>query len=464
MSRLVLLLLVIALLVLVQVKGAPESELVSRLPGQPHVSFKQYAGYVTVDKNAGRALFYYFAEAETRASSQPLTLWLNGGPGCSSIGGGAFTELGPFYPNASGQGLLVNRQAWNKVSNMLFLEAPAGVGWSYSNKSSDYEQVTDRITAVDTLNFLLGWMDKFPEYQTRDFYITGESYAGHYVPQLAELIIKHSQVPGNYAFRLKGVAIGNPLLNLAVDTSAMYEYFWSHGLISDETFQALSNSCKFEDYELGLADHNVSNACNDGILQSNTEVGRFINNYDVILDVCLPSIFLQEVRLKQQMAQKSYGVDICIDKERDVYFNLPEVQRELHANTTGLSYSWSMCTGPVDYAMQDGSTNMVPLLGDILKAGLRVWIFSGDQDSVVPLTGTRSLIGGLAKSLGMQTTQPYTAWYQGGQVAGWTQSYGNLTYATIRGAAHMVPYAQPERALLLFRSFIRGNALPIKSA
>ncbi|KAM0028786.1 putative carboxypeptidase D [Helianthus debilis subsp. tardiflorus] len=66
------------------------------------------------------------------------------------------------------------------VANVLFLESPAG-GFSYSNTSSDY--VTgDAQTARDSYTFLINWLERFPGYKTRDFYITGESYAGHYVP------------------------------------------------------------------------------------------------------------------------------------------------------------------------------------------------------------------------------------------------------------------------------------------
>lgn len=59
--------------------GFPEEDLVGRLPGQPIVGFRQFAGYVDVDDKAGRSLFYYFAEAQDHAAGRPLTLWLNGG-------------------------------------------------------------------------------------------------------------------------------------------------------------------------------------------------------------------------------------------------------------------------------------------------------------------------------------------------------------------------------------------------
>lgn len=118
------------------------------LPGQPQVGFQQFSGYVTVDDKKQRALFYYFVEAETDPASKPLVLWLNGGtlkllfflklrviytdfaiwfvgflkkfeilmlsigPGCSSVGVGAFSENGPFRPR--GQVLVKNEHSWNK--------------------------------------------------------------------------------------------------------------------------------------------------------------------------------------------------------------------------------------------------------------------------------------------------------------------------------------------------------------
>eukprot|EP00253_Pinus_taeda_P024499 PITA_24499 len=85
------------------------------LPGQPAgFKFRQYSGYVTVDAEAGRALFYYFAEATRNASKKPLLLWLNGGPGCSSLGYGAMAELGPFRVNPDGRTLRHNPYAWNQ--------------------------------------------------------------------------------------------------------------------------------------------------------------------------------------------------------------------------------------------------------------------------------------------------------------------------------------------------------------
>lgn len=450
------------LLATVAVMAAPREDLVTRLPGQPLVSFKQYSGYVTVDEAVGTALFYYFVEAERNASSLPLALWLNGGPGCSSIGGGAFTELGPFYPRGGGRmGLKRNPHSWNKVANLLFLDSPAGVGWSYSNGTSTYNYNDERV-ANETLTFLLKWYEKFPEYKTRDLVITGESYAGHYIPQLAEKILRHNTNPGAYKFNLGAITIGNPLLNYGIDTKATYFFLWSHGLISDKTYKGVTSACDFNN---GVDDGNGNDETQVGSCQffvgaARDEVGGNINMYDVTLDICPPPIARQALLLRKLMTHRVDGIDVCIDDEITSYFNQRQVQEALHANITRLPYSWEACSGVVDYKFDDQLQNMLPILSNLLKQGLRVWIFSGDQDSVVPLTGTRSQMGKLAKDSNLRPIMPYSAWYAHGQVGGWTEAYEQLVYATVRGAAHMVPYAQPERALILFRRFLSGKPLP----
>ncbi|KAJ0829192.1 putative carboxypeptidase D [Helianthus annuus] len=129
------------------------------------------------------------------------------------MGGGAFTELGPFFPLGNGRGLRRNSKSWNKASNLLFVESPAGVGWSYSNTTSDYttgdantgkhhiyhlpftiyhftliilthmsnNSFISCSIARDMHTFLINWYKKFPSFKSRDLYLTGESYAGMYL-------------------------------------------------------------------------------------------------------------------------------------------------------------------------------------------------------------------------------------------------------------------------------------------
>lgn len=98
-----------------------ERDRITQLPGQPkNVDFAQYSGYVTVDKQAGRALFYWLTETPTSRvpKSRPLVLWLNGGPGCSSIAYGAAEEIGPFHIKPDGRTLYLNPYAWNKCMSV----------------------------------------------------------------------------------------------------------------------------------------------------------------------------------------------------------------------------------------------------------------------------------------------------------------------------------------------------------
>ncbi|KAF3442162.1 hypothetical protein FNV43_RR16078 [Rhamnella rubrinervis] len=431
-----------------------EADKIVSLPGQPQVSFQQYAGYITVDEKQRRSLFYYFAESQTDPASKPLVLWLNGGPGCSSIGAGAFCEHGPFRP--SGNILLNNNHSWNKEANMLYLESPAGVGFSYSANNSFYTYVNDDMTAKDNLVFLHRWLLKFPEYKNRDLFITGESYGGHYVPQLAKLIAQSSS---NANFNLKGIAIGNPLLEFNTDLNSQAEYIWSHGLISDSTFESLTSVCNSSQIRRQIQNGNLTPVCAGVMRQVSRETSKFINRYDVTLDVCVASVYSQSLILSQ-LLQETEKIDVCVEDETVKYLNRKDVQEALHAALVGVS-RWSICSEALKYDMQNLEVPITPVLGALVKSGIRVLVYSGDQDSVIPLTGTRTLVNGLAKELGLNTSVPYGAWFEGSQVAGWTQVYGDiLSFATIRGASHEAPFSQPERSLVLFNAFLSGKPLP----
>lgn len=422
------------------------------LPDQPRVvDFEQYGNYITVDEKHQRKLFYYFVESTTDPASKPLVLWLNGGPGCSSIGQGAFTEHGPFKPTAMGLGLVENPYSWNRVANMLYLDSPRGVGFSYSANSSDYYLVNDEMTARDNMMFLLGWFSKFPKYQNSEFFITGESYAGHYAPQLAQLIL---QTQPN--IKLKGIMIGNPLLDFDTDFNSRAEYLWSHGLISDSTYSRFTKACNFATYKRQKRIGNISTICSDVYHEVVTSTSRFIDTFDVTSDVCLD--FLQAHRLLHPHSGEK--MDVCLEDHTAKYLNRQDVQKALHSRVVGMPY-WSTCSSVMLYDFQNLENPTLSLLGTLVKAGVRVLAYSGDQDSFIPLTGTRTLVKGLAEDLGLNTTEVYRVWFDGKQVAGWTEVYGGfLSFATIRGAAHAAPFSQPERLLVLFKSFVEGKSPP----
>ncbi|KAK9293017.1 hypothetical protein L1049_021001 [Liquidambar formosana] len=199
---------------------------ITSLPGQPsYVNLSQYSALLT------RALFYWLVESLETPSSKPLVLWLNGGPGCSSIVYGAFEEVGPFQVQPDGKTLTVRRRAWNTEANILFLESPVGVGFSHSK--------TWHESAEDAYEFLVKWFERFPQYKYRDFFIAGESYAGHYIPQLSQLIVRIDNGTGKPAICFKGSLLGNPVLDVYHDNMGQFEYWWSHGIISDLTYDKL---------------------------------------------------------------------------------------------------------------------------------------------------------------------------------------------------------------------------------
>ncbi|XP_056177486.1 serine carboxypeptidase-like 45 isoform X3 [Syzygium oleosum] len=393
------------------------SDRILGLPGQPSIGFNHYSGYITVGDHPPRALFYYFVEAETSAASKPLVLWLNGGPGCSSFGYGAFIEHGPF--KVKGGGLVKNEYSWNKVANLLYLESPAGVGFSYSTNQSFYKDINDIIAAQDSLVFLQRWFAKYPQYKGRDFFITGESYAGHYVPQLARLIVK-SKVD----FNLKAIAVAKEL----ADTDAIDQY----DILADLCLTSGQSKLNIF-YKMLTSGHSLPSSL----------TSEDLINYQSFLDT----------------------KDPCEEQDVIKYFNRKEVQIALHAKLVGVRH-WNTCNYDINenYRFEDRYISMIPILGELVKSGLRVLVYSGDLDAVIPFLGTRTMVDTLAtKVLKLKTTLSYRAWFTSKQVAGYTQEYSKLSFATIRGASHTAPATQPERSMQLFTSFLKGKSLPTKA-
>ncbi|CAJ2651374.1 unnamed protein product [Trifolium pratense] len=308
-------------------EGLRQADKIVTLPGQPYgVNFDQYSGYVTVDAEAGRELFYYFVESPYNPSTKPLLLWLNGGPGCSSLGYGAFEELGPFRINSDGKTLNRNKYAWNEAANVLFLESPAGVGFSYSNTTSDYYKAGDKATAKDSYVFLINWLERFPEYKTRDFYIAGESYAGHYVPQLASTILQNNIHYKHTIINLRGISIGNAWVDEAKGSKGLYDYFWTHALNSDQTHELIEKYCDF-------TSENVSAICNNATDRALIEKGN-IDFYNIYAPQCHDS------SLKNgSTGYVTNDFDPCSDYYGIVYLNRPEIQKALHAKPT----NWTHC-------------------------------------------------------------------------------------------------------------------------
>jgi len=459
--------LVLALCGLAIARTAADDK-ITNLPGW-NGTFNQYAGYVTVDESHGRNLFYWFVEAQTNPETAPLVLWLNGGPGCSSVAGGLFSELGPWYPNANGS-LTPNPYSWNTLANVVFLESPAGVGFSFSDDASDYT-VGDNRTAADSYAFLQGFLARYPQYAKSPFWISGESYGGHYVPGLAQEIVLGNQAApktGNLVINLKGFLVGNAWTVAEYDNFGAIAFWLSHGMISVDAYNAILDNCNLSSVgplaamrpEVNLfrtggglaADDDDGPACNNAVNLAFAQQGN-INIYDIYADVCTDS-----GKPKRRLAGADYpsggvkGYDPCIDDKTTAYLNRLDVQQAIHANTT-LPWKWSECSSVVNYSRADLLSSMFPVYEFLLQSNIKILVFSGDVDAIVPVTGTMTWLNKLGKPI----VKAKRAWYVNDQVGGRVTEYQGLTFSTVRNAGHMVPYTQPDRALYMFTQWINGQ-------
>ncbi|CAO2174694.1 unnamed protein product [Urochloa humidicola] len=432
------------------VTAAAAADSILSLPGQPPANFSMYSGYVTVDEAAGRALFYWLNEAEgVPAAKAPLVLWLNGGPGCSAVGYGASEEVGAFRINPNGRSLSRNPYAWNKAANMLFLDSPAGVGFSYSNNSADLYNAGDNKTAHDSYNFLVNWLKRFLQYKHRDFYIAGESYAGHYVPQLSQLVYQMNKGIKKPILNFKGFMVGNAVIDDYHDYIGTFEYWWTHGLISDETYEKLKLACQSDSAE------HPSKECEEIYDVAYAEQGD-IDVYSIYGPTCKKTSLHKRRLIRGRTPWLPRGYDPCTEKYSAKYYNLPEVQKAMHANVTGIPYPWVGCSDPIYDYWKDSPKSMLPIYRELIEAGIRIWVFSGDTDSVVPLTGTRYSIDALS----LPTVSNWYPWNQDGEVGGWCQVYKGLTLVTVRGAGHEVPLHRPRQGLKIFEHFLRDEPMP----
>ena len=161
--------------------AAPAEELMGNLPDAPEWQTNTYSGYLKA--SATKYLHYTFAESMDSPETDPIIIWFNGGPGCSSMLG-FMQELGPIVVDDGEDYFKTNPHPWNERANVLFLESPAGVGWSFASVDSDLD-TNDMVQSQDAIAALRNWFDKFPEYLPNGLFVSGESYGGIYVPYLA---------------------------------------------------------------------------------------------------------------------------------------------------------------------------------------------------------------------------------------------------------------------------------------
>ncbi|XP_066161056.1 serine carboxypeptidase-like 34 [Oryza sativa Japonica Group] len=421
-----------------------ELDRVMSLPGQPAYSpeFRQYSGYVTTDEYLGKALFYWFLEATDKPDEKPLVLWLNGGPGCSSIGFGQAQELGPFLVKKDVAELELNpcQFAVPGLSCWCWVFLHQHILWKRSTRRQFHR-----------------WFQRFPQHKMKEFYIAGESYAGHYVPQLANVIVDQNKIaPKENYINLKGIMIGNAYMDGDTDLLGIVDSAWHHALISDKLYSDFQKFCNFS-----LVD--LSKECNAAIDQFNA-LYSIIDIYSLYTPRCelgypnFNSSFAAQIgrtSSRFDFLKIPMGYDPCSQTYATEYFNRKDVQKALHANIPG---AYSLCHNSINRAWNDSDMTVLPIVKKLTQSGLRIWIYSGDTDARIPTTSTRYTL----KKLGLPIKEDWSPWFHHKQVGGWSVVFDGLTFVTVRGAGHMVPSIMPEQALELFKYFLANQNLPSK--
>ncbi len=192
-----------------------EQHRVFGLPGAPKLDQKMYAGFVLSNRSAGNHLFYFIVESLrcTGPSAEaphevPLVVWLNGGPGASSLTGLMVEGVGPLLLSSDGEKMSRSPAAWSDVAHVVSWDSPVGSGYSFSDRGDDGYATSLEQVAVELREAMLALYELHPQYAESPLYLTGESFAGKYIPYLATHIL-HANAGGARRIPLEGIAIGN---------------------------------------------------------------------------------------------------------------------------------------------------------------------------------------------------------------------------------------------------------------
>lgn len=476
------------------VLAAPEADLVTQVPGfKDPVPYKLYSGYLTVpgpiNGYDSLKIHYEFHESLNDPSTDPIVTWHQGGPGGSSLYG-QYGEMG-YYQVSLENNTLVHETnpefSWNTVANMLYLESPAGsndpIGFSQcivngkQPASCRWDDVSQGEAYAHTLK---AFHAAFPAYAKHDLYMSGESYAGQYLPNIANFILN-----GNETFtkdlNLKGMLVGNGCwggdathVNCNGPNSEQndVDMFFGKGLVSKITYENVYAKCKFPS--------TAGVACNIALETASQEVGPH-NVYD-IYDNCPDSnAWFQNSGksprwLRKYLREKMNSNTPSSEYEDELkalgggydwtcgglpameqFFSSAEVQKAMHLEKPTASRFDYDASGPAS----------ITLYPDIVDK-IRVLIYNGDSDACVPYKGNEEWVEGIAAKGVVKSKKAWHPWYAEGvdnMPAGYATTYTvpdtdlDFQFVTIRLAGHMVPAFQPRSAHTFFKTFLAGGEL-----
>jgi len=396
------------------------------------------------------------------STDDPVVFWFNGGPGCSSLDGYLY-ELGPFhvvepYTTTGQNTLYYNPSTWAKVANVVFLEAPACVGLSYADATSGCTN-SDTQQAKDNFEALQVFFKGYPEFAYRDLYLTGESYAGMYVPTLALQILAYNNATTNAKIPLRGIAVGNGVIGQKTGEPSeqlQVDFLHGHGLFADNIYNAIVKDCG--DFS------SISPACDTQLALMSSQVG-YVNIYDIytdcvnsgsdLLDGHRPKVGKRPPNaLERRMQELGLGGPVeCLDGgAAQAWLDQTNVRTALHAKSVADIGPWELCTNKLKYTENWGS--LLPYYKYDIIPFIRVLIYNGDVDACVPYNGNEWW----TSTLGISQTTAWTEWLVNTQVAGYLTKYqDNFSFITVKGAGHMVPEYKPVQALEMFSRWLNNT-------
>jgi hypothetical protein len=479
--------------------------LVDALPGwdAPLLS-KTYAGYIEVGSkdNATKMYEHYlFFESEGDPTKDPIIMWTNGGPGASSFFG-SFSELGPYYLTDASlktdaykrtgvPTLFENSYRWSRLGGLLIRNLPPPIGFSYcdpAGPSGDGYSCgpwNDTSVAKHSYDFMKNWMEAFPEYKGRDLFLTGESYAGVYIPMLAREIMNNG---GALAAQLRGLAVGDGCttgLGCLPHRGPLFEveFFHGHGQFSDKTYREIKSVCSEAELLDGVKDID----CKKALDQMDREKGYNFEYslYDECYDFALsnhqrrwderlrfgpPTVRHRTAAAQTQsapQASQKWHMDGSPCGGTDVlpyWTNATAVKKALHVaenahfftgdNGVGFTYEGDEPDVRTWYKEIASYNAKVPP-----SKAVRVLIYNGDTDP-----GLNSFVGeNWTAGLGIPPKQSWRPWTRDGKIkmGGFVTRYaGNFDFLTIRGSGHMVPEYKPEAAFVFLQHFMNDEDYP----
>ncbi|KAF0354782.1 peptidase S10, serine carboxypeptidase [Gigaspora margarita] len=412
-------------------RAFPEHKLEFKEPTICDKTVQQYSGYFVV--NETKNFFFWFFESRNKPQEDPLVLWVNGGPGCSSLNA-LFLEVGPCRLEKGGNGTIPNPYSWNSNASIIFLDQPTNTGYSYGDNV-----VTTSVAASDIYAFIQLFFHQFTNYTSLDFHIAGESYAGHFIPAVATEIVninKNNTSDGIVHINLESVLIGNG----AVDPEKQLE----------SCPQMACNST----YKPVLT-NKICNQMSEDFPKCASEIEKcnsspnLVDCFGAVLDCYQAMIKPYTENTNQSLydiRRKCDGKNYCYSEadDLDIFANLNNTKTELGVDT---SFVFRACNISGVFAGFTTSGDVMlqfdELISQLLESKIRVLIYAGDADYLCNWYGIEAWVKELQWS-GKEgfNNANVTQWMTKDPVkyAGDVRTFEGFTFLKIFEAGHMAPY------------------------